>query len=209
MGSKERREKERTETRARILEAARELFVDRGVEAVTMREIAKRIEYTPTAIYHHFNDKDALITELCIQDFLTLARLFIRIGRIEDPLERLRTIGVAYLDFALEHPSQYRFMFLTPKPFIDPAAGGVTPNNPEEDSYAFLRLTLSEGIAAGRFRPEYNDADQLAQIMWAGVHGVAALYIIKGHDAWVEWKDARQTGKLLIDGLIRGVQRDA
>lgn len=209
MGSKERREKERTETRERILEAARELFVDKGVEAVTMREIARRIDYTPTAIYHHFQDKDALITELCGRNFLSLARLFLKIGRIEDPVERLRRIGVAYLDFALEHPGEYRFMFLTPKPVIDPTAAGVTVNNPEEDAYAFLRQAIAEGIAAGRYLPDYHDADLVAQIMWGGVHGIAALHIIKGHDAWVEWKDARETGKLLIDGLIRGATRDA
>ena len=188
MGSKERREKERTETRERILEVARELFVDKGVDAVTMREIARRIDYTPTAIYHHYKDKDALITELCGRDFLSLARLFLKIGRTEDPVERLRRIGLAYLDFALEHSGQYRFMFMTPKPPTDPTAAGLTVNNPEEDAYAFLRQAIAEGITAGRYRPEYIDADQVAQIMWAGVHGVAALYIVKGHDAWVEWK---------------------
>ncbi|HKO02638.1 MAG TPA: helix-turn-helix domain-containing protein, partial [Thermoanaerobaculia bacterium] len=42
-----------------ILDAARELFATEGYDAVTMRRIADRIEYSPTAIYFHFNDKEA------------------------------------------------------------------------------------------------------------------------------------------------------
>ena len=60
MGPRDRRTREREQTKSRILDAAREMFVRDGLESVTMREIAKRIEYTPTAIYHHFRDKEDL-----------------------------------------------------------------------------------------------------------------------------------------------------
>src|SRR4029453_6098074 len=115
MGPKERRTREREQTKSRILDAAREMFVDDGIEAVTMREIAKRIEYTPTAIYHHFRDKQALIQELCLIDFRAVAEGFQKIGRIEDPGDRLRRMGPPYVDNPLEPPSHYRFMFMTPK----------------------------------------------------------------------------------------------
>ena len=64
MGPKERREREREEIRTSILEAARDLFANEGVEAVTMRRIAEKIEYSPTAIYFHFKDKESLLAEL-------------------------------------------------------------------------------------------------------------------------------------------------
>src|SRR5918998_3174665 len=99
MGSRERRSRERSETREKILNAAREMFVRRGYEATTMRAIADRIEYTPTAIYHHFRSKQALLTELCSIDFRSLAGAFQRIGRIEDPVERLRRIREGDLGF--------------------------------------------------------------------------------------------------------------
>src|SRR3990170_2613737 len=116
MGSAERRTRERTETRQRILDAAREMFVERGYEATTMRAIADRIEYTPTAIYHHFKNKEALLAELCIADFRALATAFQKLGRIEDPVERLRRTGEAYVEFGLRHPMQYQLMFMTRKP---------------------------------------------------------------------------------------------
>ena len=57
MGIKERRERQKEHLREEILEAARELFLKEGVENVSMRAIAKRIEYSPTTIYLYFKDK--------------------------------------------------------------------------------------------------------------------------------------------------------
>jgi AcrR family transcriptional regulator len=73
--SLERRERERAETRRGFLDAARRMFVQRGYEGTTMRAIAAKVGYTPTAIYHHFRDKEALVTELSTLDFRAFARL--------------------------------------------------------------------------------------------------------------------------------------
>src|SRR4051794_20828632 len=96
-GPRDRGSPERQETRDLILDAARAMFVRDGVEAVTMRAIAGRVGLTPTAIYHHFRDKHALLRELCAHDMGALAQAFRRMGRIEDPVERLRRIVQAYL----------------------------------------------------------------------------------------------------------------
>jgi AcrR family transcriptional regulator len=208
MGPKDRREREREDTRERILDVAREMFAERGVDAVTMRAIAQRIEYTPTAIYHHFRDKDALIAELCARDYRALAHHFQRIGRIEDPVERLRRLGQAYTEFALTYPNHYRFMFMTPT-VTKSAALDADRGNPAEDAYAMLRDTVAEGWMAGRFRPEFTSVDQLAQIAWASVHGVVSLHIAKGDDAWVDWCDPRETAAVLCDALLRGLVRGA
>jgi AcrR family transcriptional regulator len=61
MPPKPKTEAERQQLRTFIIDSARELFVTRGVEAVTMREIAKRIDYSATSIYLHFADKDAVL----------------------------------------------------------------------------------------------------------------------------------------------------
>src|SRR5258706_4035211 len=101
MGVRERREREREEVRTKILDAARELFATEGYEAVTMRKIAERIEYSATAIYQHFEDKETLLAELCRHDFRQFSTHFARAAAIEDPIERLRAAGLAYFDFAV------------------------------------------------------------------------------------------------------------
>jgi AcrR family transcriptional regulator len=204
MGTKERRERERLETRDKILEAAREMFATQGIEATTMRAIAQRIEYTPTAIYHHFKDKDALIIELCHGDFRKLGRRFTQMERIDDPVERLRGIGMAYVEFAIANPHHYQIMFMT----RTPAHEHPEEKNPEEDAYGFLLATVQEGIDAGRFLPEYQDAHELAQMTWSSVHGIISLQIAKCHDPWVDWRDLRTTAGRIIDALVRGILRD-
>ncbi len=93
MGVKERREREKSETRDKILDAARELFVTEGYEGVSMRRVADKIEYSPTAIYVYFADKNELFHELCRQDFARLQEVMQSAEMPADPIERLRQIG--------------------------------------------------------------------------------------------------------------------
>jgi len=208
LGTTERRERERQELRTRILDAARELFAEQGYDAVTMRGIAERIEYSPTAIYFHFRDKEALLRELCDKDFAALAQDFQKIAKTADPIERLRMIGRAYVAFAIEHPSHYRLMFMTPKPALRAADSHITRGNPEQDAYAFLRATVAEAIAEGSLRSEFVDADLVSQMVWAGVHGVVSLQIAKRGDDWVEWRAPQTTAHALIETMIRGLLRE-
>jgi AcrR family transcriptional regulator len=208
MTSQERRQREREEVRAMILDAARELFVSKGVEAVTMRKIAARIEYTATALYGHFKDKESLLRALCDADFQTLRGAFDRIARIEDPLERLRELGREYVRYALAYPNHYRFMFMTPQSKPDPAGSAIERGNPDQDAYALLRSVTAAAIEAGRFRDEFKDPDLLAQIFWSGLHGVVALNLTKGHDGWIDWKPVRDTADLINEIMLRGVLKE-
>jgi AcrR family transcriptional regulator len=205
MGPRERREREREEIRTLILDAARELFAAQGYEAVTMREIAKRIEYSPTAIYFHFKDKEALLHEICDADFGTLAHQLAETARIADPIEKLRATGAAYFRFGVEHPNHYRLMFMTPHPPLHSEDSQLRRGNPAEDAYQFLKDIVAEAIAQGRFRPELNDVELVAQTIWAGVHGVISLQIAKCNEDWVEWRDLETRAKTMIDVLIGGL----
>jgi AcrR family transcriptional regulator len=193
MGSRERRTRERDETRQRILEAARDMFVRHGYEDTT-------------AIYHHFKNKEALLTELCTADFRALASAFHQIGRAEDPLERLRRVGEAYVTFALEHPMQYQLLFMTRHP--QGVDGGVIGGQAGEDAYGFLRETCAAAIATARLRPELDDPDELAQIAWSSLHGLIALQVVKQDGGVVEWREIRSTATRMHDVMLRGMLRD-
>lgn len=208
--SRARRIRERAETRQRILDAAREMFVRLGYEATTMRAIADKLDYTATAIYHHFRSKDELLMELATTDFRTLAAGFQQAARIEDPIERLRRVGEAYVDFALAHPMHYQLMFMTPHPVMD--VKGITRGDPSQDAYAFLRDLWKDAIASGRVRPEYQDPEELAQMCWSSLHGLLALHIAKHAPkqdgaAWIAWREPRATARRMSEALVRGVLR--
>jgi AcrR family transcriptional regulator len=209
MGVKERLEREKQETREKILDAARELFVEKGFEGVSMRAIAKKIEYTPTTIYGYFQDKDELFLEICHQDFAKLAASFVKVAKIADPIERLRKLGLTYIEFGLENPNHYRTMFMEPRPPVSEEMNRLMgKGNPEEDAYEFLRRIVVEAIQAGAFRNELTDADLIAQTVWAGVHGVISLQIAKCNDNWVSWRSLKKRAELMIDCQLHGMLKE-
>ena len=205
MGIEERRQRERDEVRERILDAARELFVECGFEGVTMRKVAERIEYSPTTIYLYFADKETLFRELCSADFARLAGAFQELAFVPDTLERLRRCAIAYIQFAVEHPNQYRLMFLTPNPTAPCEEALARKGNPNEDAYAFLYSIVTSGIDAGLFRSELSDAHLICQTLWAAVHGLAALEITNKNDAWVRWATLEERTKTMLDGILFGL----
>ncbi|MCU0862225.1 MAG: TetR/AcrR family transcriptional regulator [Planctomycetes bacterium] len=205
MTPSDRRARERTETQHAILDAARELFAREGYEAVTMRRVAEAIDYAPGALYNHFPDKESLIRTLCRQDFLALAERFGKQAAIPDPLDRLVAIGLEYIRFAVEHPNHYRLMFLQPPPVTRKATDYEEHGDPHRDGYAFLRHVCAAAIAAGQVRAELHDAELLAQTMWAGVHGAAALQLTMHGDDWVQWRALEARARAITEVLVRGI----
>ena len=208
MGVKERREREKSETRDKILDAARELFVAEGFEGVSMRKVAEKIEYSPTAIYVHFADKEELFRELCHQDYARLAEVFQSSAMSTDPIERLKQIGAIYVDFGTRYPNHYKFMFMTPHPPHEPdEVDREVMGNPEMDAYAFLKWAVQQALDAGCFRQELSDTELISQTLWASVHGIISLQIAKGADCWVDWRPMRDRTEMMLDITFRGLLR--
>jgi AcrR family transcriptional regulator len=209
MGVKERREREKSETRDKILDAARELFITEGYEGVSMRKVAEKIEYSPTAIYVHFADKKNLFHELCNQDFGQLAEVFQSSAMPLDPVERLKHIGRTYIEFGVRYPNHYKLMFMTPHPVAELDEQDLeVKGNPEVDAYAFLKLTVQQTIDAGRFRDDLKDAELISQTLWAAAHGVISLSIAKCSDPWVEWRPMEQRAELMLDATLAGLLKE-
>ena len=172
MGIAERKEREKEEVRHKILEAAHALFEAHGYENVTMRAVADAIEYSPTTIYHHFENKDALVEALCFADFEKLSAAMNHQPLPQDPVDRIRALGRAYSAFGIANPNHYRFMFMTAG---DWKKNGRQSDAPPAQSYAFLRQAVVEAMDQGFFAK--GDVDLVAQILWSGIHGVVSLLI--------------------------------
>lgn len=205
MPPKPKTEAERQQLRTLILDAARELFAIRGLDAVTMREIAKKIGYSSTAIYLHFKDKDSLIRELCDTDFLALASNLNRILEIKHPVERMMALGQGYAQFALTHPNHYRIMFMSQRPNCNPDESAIPRGNAEHDAYAQLKLVVQDVYDQGMFIDGLTDTNLIAQTIWAGIHGVCSLQISLASDAWIEWSDISARINLMQQMILRGL----
>ena len=176
MKSVARRKQQQEDLRARILDAARALR-ERGVEAVSMGKVADKIGYSATTLYNHFDDKEALLYALCDADFGTLHEMFKKVGKIADPVERLRKMGETYITFALRYPSHYRFMFMTPRVQQgEEVRCEIERGNPDKDSYAFVCATVAEAS-----RPECFAKSIRTPICfrrWFGVQCMASHHCI-------------------------------
>jgi AcrR family transcriptional regulator len=200
MGIVERREREREEIRKKILDAARDLFTAEGYDKVTMRGIADAIEYSPTTIYHHFEDKDDLVRALCHADFGRLLEAMRGVAPPADPVEEIRQLGRAYAQFGLRFPNHYRFMFMTPVGKEEKLEG----ENPGQLSFGRLLEAVKRAQAAGLLRP--IEALTAAQVLWATLHGAVALLISMPKEHWPHGPAAPDMVEQVIENDLRGLR---
>jgi AcrR family transcriptional regulator len=183
MGILERKEQARGDLRKRILATAEELFVKEGFENVSMRKIAKRIEYSATTIYHHFKDKRELFSCLLEAYHAGLQTRMEEIyRRVEDPLARLREGMRAYTAYGLANPSYYKLAFMNPPEFTPDSY--LVEGRKGTDLFLGLRTSVELCIRKGLFRP--MDADLAAQVIWTMNHGVTSLLITNPNFPWAE-----------------------
>lgn len=172
MGSSERRARHKEELRQRILQAARDLIMRDGFEALTMRKIAEQVEYSPAAIYLHFKDRDEIAKQLSREGFAELFRALEPAGRNANPVDRVRHIAQAYVQFGMENPETYRLIFMEYK-YLAVVFGGDSQESEDPTSRAAFDL-LVNAAAELPFRVDATP-QQVAETLWAAVHGIVSL----------------------------------
>lgn len=205
MPPKVKTEIEKQALRSLILDAARELFIHKGVEAVTMRAVATKIGYSATSIYLYFSDKDELLRAVVDADVLKLAQALQLTLSISDPLQRFLQFSQHYVQFALTNPNHYRMMFMTQHPPCDPSLSSIEQHNPEQDAYAQLIGVATSAWEAGVFRAEFTDPALIAQTVWAAMHGLCALHINLAQDAWIDWRPLESRINLMVQMCLHGL----
>jgi AcrR family transcriptional regulator len=168
-----RKERTKAERRKRIMAVAMRLFKKGGIESVSMRAIASKIDYSPTTIYRDFKDKKDVLFAMHSEGFELLIQRQLSVQSIGDPAERLAAHGHEYVKFALENPEYYDLMFINHSvaevfaPVLGWKEGGR--------SYDILKQNIKDCMQAGYFPGEEPDGATFA--MWAIVHGIASLII--------------------------------
>ena len=159
------------DTKGKLLEAARRIYLDEGAEAVTMRSVARRVGVTPTALYRHYESKEALVDAVIASGFQVFGAYLHRSLAGSTAAERLRLSGQAYLDFALEQSEIYRTIFMAPRHH----GGEADPDPRKASTFRFLVDRVEECIRSHDLRT--GDAEDTALTIWAHVHGLVSLYL--------------------------------
>ena len=148
-----------------------QIVMQSGVEALSMREIAGHIDYSPSGLYEYFSSKEEIIEELVNEGFARLAARMEYGVHGETALVRLQEAGKVYMQFALQEPQLYLMMFnhrsLSPFPLSE-----VEQNT----AYSKLVQIFEDGLLAGEFRSASGAGSQeLAYTGWSLMHGLSML----------------------------------
>src|ERR1041384_8350285 len=109
-----------SDTRALLVTAARDLFLEAGEPAFSLREVARRVGVSAAAVYRHFDGKEALIFAACTQGFEVFSGYLVRALAAPTPLERALASCEQYRAFGIENPLDYRFIFMSPAEQVHP-----------------------------------------------------------------------------------------
>lgn len=169
------------DTEAAIVEAARHLLAQGGLDSLSMRAVAARVGISATAIYNHFENKQALVDRVVTEAFERFGA-YQRQAIADLPagsIERVRALGEAYVNFALENREYFKVIFALragrPREIDELPGGG---------GYYLFRQTVVEAMESGAIRRE--DPDLVVLYLWAHVHGLVTLFLACEPDARCE-----------------------
>lgn len=183
MGIAERREREKEALRTLILEAARDILSEEGLDGLSMRAIADRIEYSPATIYLYFRDKNELIRDVVLAGFqrmhVCMREELACAGGPVNAAEEFAVLGRAYARFALENTAYFRVMFELPSvPQLE--CGGFPEENrgvadPDGKPFDLVVSTVEEAMREGTV--SFRSAESGALFGWGLIHGLTSLYL--------------------------------
>ena len=166
------RERRHQKTKQAILQAAREIINEKGVDRLSLRELAHRIDYSPASLYEYFNSKDEIMAALCIEGFERLGEYLNRVPADLSPAERLTALGQAYLDFAQHNPEHFMLIFTTLPSNKVPATDWDINDSP----YTILQQAVQAVVEAEGIKlPTGYTLNDLVFLLWSQVHGMAML----------------------------------
>ena len=165
----------------RILDAALDILSEQGFHSLSMRKIANRTKMTAANLYNYFSNKDEIYLAIQTRGFELLVQRFQKIDQTAAaPLDKIRRMIRAYIDFGIHYPDQYEIMFTrnTPK-FSDYVGTSLEPAATVEKQTALqlaqiavtVILTMHETVTPGIA----EDAMYRTTQVWTALHGVVSL----------------------------------
>ncbi|HTL09822.1 MAG TPA: TetR/AcrR family transcriptional regulator [Chitinophagaceae bacterium] len=198
MASKDRIQRLKDDTRQNILSASLDIVKEEGWQALSMRKIADKIEYTAPIIYEYFSNKDAILQELTKCGFQKLARQMEDAANLfTEPERQLEAMWLAYWNFAFSEKELYQVMYGVQISCCVNENPCVIMKGPE----ALLRKKIEELMPAEKRSKEY--IDRRYYTFWSVVHGLISINMTR---QLTSESINRQVLKDAIDGMIHAIK---
>jgi AcrR family transcriptional regulator len=173
MGLKERKEREKQARRQQIIDAARSLLFEKGLQATSINQIAKRAELAVGTIYFYYASKEELFAELQEEGLqLLMDNIQQASSTVKDPKERLRIMAMAYYDFSCEHKDYFdiiNYFLSSPNILLSQELKQYVDQRMEK-ILTFIDETLARGVNEGVFRDNVRESHGI--LLLAALHGL-------------------------------------
>ena len=179
MGVIERKEREKEQKKAMILEVAEEILLEKGLDQLNMDEVAERAEVSKGSLYLYFNNKTDLVLGICHKASNLMNEWTSKVlTEKKSGLEMVYQLGKNYLKFAIEHPEYYRVMrFLESYKHSDQAKNSIYLDlcrQNRQQGFRVMVRAIQIGMQDGSVHTMYN-AEQLALLLISTSHGVVNM----------------------------------
>lgn len=186
--------------REKLCDAALQIFAEKGVEGLTMREVAARLGVSPMTPYRYFTDKDAMLAAVRARAFNDFAQALERAARRgKSAIEKSNAAGKAYQDFAFAHAEAYRLMFTV----MQKDAEAKDPNlqRAAERARATMSYHVRQLIEEGIFE---GDPELIGYVFWASLHGLVMLELSGNFTKRYSFRKVRdETFRALTAGFLK------
>lgn len=178
MGSKERIQRLKDDTRINILDAALKIVKEDGWQALSMRKIADKIEYTAPIIYEYFSNKEGILLELTRQGYMILGKeIKAAKSKYTKTDEQLEAMWIAYWNFAFKHKEYYQLMF-----GVDMICCDQKKSMPEIDFVDDLFFDTIKDLMKAE-TPKEGVICRKYYTFWSIIHGLISINMVnKGRD---------------------------
>lgn len=167
-----RRDRRRLNTREEILVAARELLLEVGPEGLSLRQVARRTDFSPAALYTYFSSRDEIVAALFNESFQRLDAYLRRVPADLPPERRVVELGLAYMDYARDNPMDLRCILQATSQELPPSSGLALGLG----AARLIGETFRQGMEQGVFSSEAGlSAAEMAYGTWTLVHGMVSV----------------------------------
>lgn len=204
------RERRAERTRKAILDAAMQLIVEKGPEKLSLREVARRIDYSPAGLYEYYGSKAELIEAACREADVRLSAYLQSVPTNLPVGTYLLELGLAYVQFARKNPEHFLFLFSHREANFDELlseststaeAGRVWAEHDYNFGLLYNAVIRAIDIQVIFTHPGYGPLE-IAYTVWAAAHGLATLQTQYLHNLPIDYEVAeRHALRLMIAGL--------
>jgi len=192
------RQRRKEKNKESILDAATQQLYEKGIENISIREIAKEADYSPAALYKYFDSKEALIQAVQVRENQQLIQRLAQVDPTLSPHQRLVELCLQYIDYGFENPQ-----FLALINSLTSARRSQSDPIPQQSPYLVFLEAVRDCVESEQVQLSGEFGyEEITYALWALIHGAATLRFSQLRDFEADFDG---TNRRSIELFLKGI----